>query len=144
MKTKSIYFYAKLTDNIGAGWIPFKRRDVNVGDAMGEWAFTAPVAGIYHFVFYGTVINPGSDFLVSFVYRDVKGPQIMYQDTRINCTNCSFSFVNMATTYHLKAGDQIQLYKPLGTGTLAGDWNTYSSRQSLLFGWLVEEDLSLN
>ena len=126
-----------MTENLESGFIPFRSRDINVGGAMGEWKFTAPVSGTYHFHFYGIVHNPGLNFRISIGDRS-----LAWQYTEIKCQNCSTQFVSLASTFHLDAKHEIWLYKPPGTsGILAG--GGYYDSYSYFVGRLVEEDLVL-
>ncbi len=137
VKTRSIYFHVIMTENISAGFLRFKRRDLNIGNAMDEWKFTAPVSGTYHFHFYGIVHNPGSNFKMS-----IGDGSHALQFTEIKCQNCSTQFVSLASTFHLNARDKIQLYKPPGTSGIIAGGGFYDS-YSYFVGWLVEEDLVL-
>jgi len=137
LKAKSVYFFVAMTENLESGYLLFKRMDVNVGGAMSEWKFTAPVAGIYHFQFSAIVHNLGTNFTIAIgVGSD------FHQYTKIDCQNCSTQFVSLVRTCHLNAKDKVWLYKPPGTsGTIAGG-GSYDSHSNFA-GWLVEEDVVL-
>ena len=101
VKTRPVYFHARMTENCRNGKLPFKSRGVNIGGALNELDFTAPVAGTYHFDFYGTVINASSDFKMC---SSINNYALEY--IYLKCANCSTQLLYFAATYHLNAGDK--------------------------------------
>jgi len=137
LKTKSVYFHVAMTENMSSGQLSFRRVDINVGGAMSEWKFTAPVAGTYYFQFNGIINHVGPDFMISMVVGNV-----VHVKTRIECANCSTQFVSFARTWHLNANNEVSLYKSTGTSGIITGGGPYDSH-SYFIGWLVEEDIVL-
>ena len=125
-----------MTENLESGYLTFKRFEVNVGSAMRESKFTAPVAGIYHFQFNAVVHNNvGNNFIIS---MGVGG--VFHINTKIICQNCTTQFVSMVRTCHLNAKDEVWLYKPPGTSGIIAGGDPYDAHSNFA-GWLVEEDM---
>jgi len=124
VKTRPVYFHARLIENCGGGILSFKSREVNIGGALNEWDFTAPVAGTYHFDFFGSVLNASSDFkMCTSINSGVK--EFIY----LKCANCSTQFLYFAATYHLNAGDKFWLFKfgdTSGTVVEGGSYDPHS------------------
>ncbi len=132
----SVYFHARMTENRDKGILKFKNIHVNEGDAFNETVFTAPVAGTYHFSFYGAVFNASSDFKIS---ATIDG--VLMENVNPKCSNCSTKLLYFAASYHLKEGNTLWLFKHgnISSGTVAGG-NKYQSHSNF-FGWLLEEDM---
>jgi len=128
-----------MTENLESGNLVFKRFYVNVGDAMRESKFIAPVAGIYHFQFNAIVLNNnvGNNFIIA---MGVGSDFHLY--TKIYCQNCSTQFLSMVRTCHLDVNDKVWLYKPSGTSGIIAGGGPYDAHSNFA-GWLVEEDIVL-
>ena len=105
-----------------------------MGDAMGEYEFTAPVSGIYHFQFYAKVFNSSSDFKLAITIKN----QVL-NHFYLDCSNCSIQTLHFSRIYRLKERDRIRLFKSGSNSTIvAGKINAYTTPSSFA-GWLVEE-----
>ncbi len=102
---------------------------------MGEYEFTAPVAGIYQFQFHGKVLNSSSDFKLAVTTNN----QVL-NNFYLDCSNCSIQTLHFSRIYRLKEKDQIRLFKSGSNSTIvAGKINAYTTPSSFA-GWLVEEN----
>ena len=104
---------------------------------MGEWKFTAPVAGTYYLQFNGIIHNIGPDFMISMAVNNV-----VRVKTKIGGQNCSTQFVSFAKTWYLNEKDEVYFYKPPGTSGIVTGGGSYDSH-SYFSGWLLEENIVL-
>lgn len=135
VKRRSIYFYVQRVSDFGVTNVvlPYELERLNVGGAMnaGTGVFTAPVNGIYHFEFSSMKLDNGSK---AFVHLQVNGVTVATSYATALPNFLSLSSIN--AYLHLKAGDQVRMYK--NEGTLRDDY-----RHTQFAGQLVEEDLVL-
>ncbi len=101
---------------------------------IASGVFTVPVDGIYHFDFKGLKYIGDTEQLC--IYLQVNGVNIG-EAFATNLPNY-LALSGIGASLRLKTGDQVRLYKTIGT--LHDSLNFHYTHFT---GWLVEEDLML-
>lgn len=137
LKTKSVHFFVqRSTGNFASvdAVVPFDTQLLNEGDAMnlGTGVFTVPVDGIYHFEFKGLKSNDPTDLRI---FLQANGVNI--GEAYATGLSSYLGLSGIGASLRLKTGDQVRLYKTIGTLHDNGTFTQFT-------GWLVEEDLVLS